>query len=470
MSFMYALEYKKLAACPLHASFTHDKEQLFRKLLNIPDNEKLIVFIAIGQFKDEYTVAKSYRYPVEYVSKEITKIDRTALEVKEDNNTEAHTGSWISDSIDSIRRRVRIRTRIRSIQEARKEGKLFFALYKKLAVISRSKKNKVFIFGAPFHSNLGDQAQTYCMEAWYNKHFPRYSVVSIDTLSAFQKDQYLIRKVRDTIRPGDKIVLHSGYHTTDLWDMENRLNVTIIETFPDFDITVFSQTIHFESLDNLKQTADAFNTHGKVTLMCRDEKSYETAKQYFTNTELKLMPDVVTSLIGAAEAQSMFTVGDRDGILMCFRNDKESKYGKDVDSMKSQIGNITSTVNQADTTIEEDPFFLGTHRREVLSKFFSMVARHKLVITDRYHGTIFSVITNTPVIVLGSTDHKLSSGVKWFSDKVFSDVIHYAESPEEAVKLAKRLYGSYDFSKKIPPVFNEAYWDKVDKVHKGMVK
>lgn len=472
MSFMYALEFKKLAACPLHASFTHDKEQLFRRLLNIPDNEKLIVFIAIGQFKEEYTVAKSYRYPVEYITKEITHISRAALaessaRINESTNTIAPR---IKETIASLRRRIRIRTRIRSVQAARKEGKLFFALYKKIALFSRSRKKKVYIFGAPFHSNLGDQAQTYCMEALYAKYFPDYSVLSIDTMSAFQMNQYLIRKVRDTILPGDKIVLHSGYHTTDLWDLENKLNLTIIEKFPDFHITVFPQTVHFESQDNLLYTATAYNNHGDITLMCRDEQSYSTAQKYFNKVELQLMPDVVTSLIGASNSEGMFTAGDRDGILMCFRNDKESKHGKDVDSIKLQISKITSTINQADTTIEEEPYYLGTHRREVLSKFFSMIARHKLVITDRYHGTIFSVITNTPVIVLGSTDHKLSSGVKWFSDKVFSDVIHYAESPIQAVKIAKELYGKYDFSKKIPPVFNEQYWDKAGGQRNGKMK
>lgn len=474
MSFMYALEYKKLAACPLHASFTHDKEQLFRKLLNIPDNEKLIVFIAIGQFKEEYTVAKSYRYPVDYILKEVTQIDKTALaaptiQVSESANASTLTPG-LKEMITNVKRRLRIRTRIRSIRAAHKEGKLFFALYKKVALISRGKKRRVFIFGAPFHSNLGDQAQTYCMEAWYAKHFPDSSIVSIDTLSAFRMDQHLVRKVRSIIRPNDHIVLHSGYHTTDLWDMENQLNLTVIKAFPDFHITVFPQTVHFESLDNLKYTAEVYNNHGNITLMCRDEQSYATAKKYFDKVNLKLMPDVVTSLVGDNNIGLIPTDGDRDGILMCFRNDKESKHGKDINTIKQQISEITNTINQADTTIEGDPYYIGTHRRAVLGEFFSKVARHKLVITDRYHGTIFSVITNTPVIVLGSTDHKLSSGVKWFSDKVFSDAVYYAESPKEAVKMAKELYGKYDFTKKIPPVFNEKYWDRVDSVYEGVAK
>ncbi|WP_082026255.1 polysaccharide pyruvyl transferase family protein [Prevotella pectinovora] len=46
------------------------------------------------------------------------------------------------------------------------------------------------------------------------------------------------------------------------------------------------------------------------------------------------------------------------------------------------------------------------------SAILQQFAKYQVVITDRYHGTIFSQIVNTPVIVISSTDHKLRSGVK----------------------------------------------------------
>lgn len=54
-----------------------------------------------------------------------------------------------------------------------------------------------------------------------------------------------------------------------------------------------------------------------------------------------------------------------------------------------------------------------------------MARKAKLVITDRYHGLIFSVITHTPVIVFKSFDTKISSGVKWFKDLEW---VHYVDS------------------------------------------
>lgn len=466
MTFMYALEYKKLAACPLHASFTHDKEQLFRKLLNIPDNEKLIVFIAIGQFKDEYAVAKSYRYPVEYVSKEVTHINRDALETGEHVPGEPRKAYWLGESVARLRRRIRIRTRVRNVRAARKEGKLFFSLYSKLHFAARTKRDRIFVFGAPFHGNLGDQAQTYCTELWYKDRFPNSLVIAIDTASALKKGSYIVDRIRQIVRSNDKIVLHSGYHTTDLYEVENDLNLSIIERFPELPITVLPQTIHFENNATLKATANVYNQHGNITLMCRDEQSYKVAGRYFKNAHLKLMPDIVTMLIGSNDRAVPRNKHRDNAIMVCFRNDKESKYGHELSRITKKLKTITQDVTITDTTLDIDPYYLAKNRKKVLRQFLSNVARHKLVITDRYHGTIFSAITNTPVIVLGSTDHKLSSGVKWFDKVGLSGIVHYAESPKEAIQMAHDIYGSYDFSRKVPAVFKEKYWNK--KYNKGV--
>ena len=90
-------------------------------------------------------------------------------------------------------------------------------------------------------------------------------------------------------------------------------------------------------------------------------------------------------------------------------------------------------------------------------------SRYKVVITDRYHGTIFSLISNTPTIVIGSTDHKLSSGVDWFKGiKEFEKYIFFANSLEEAELLAKKIYSeNYDYNYQLPTYFNDMYYEKL---------
>ena len=66
MSILYSMEYEGLAACPLNCMFLEDKEKTIRGLLNIPETEKLIMFIACGHFKESNYVCKSFRYPAEH--------------------------------------------------------------------------------------------------------------------------------------------------------------------------------------------------------------------------------------------------------------------------------------------------------------------------------------------------------------------------------------------------------------------
>lgn len=71
MSLLYALEAYGLAACPLNAMFDLSQAQRTRKLLGIPDNEFLIMYIAVGNFPDTVPVCCSTRKAVADV---VTKI------------------------------------------------------------------------------------------------------------------------------------------------------------------------------------------------------------------------------------------------------------------------------------------------------------------------------------------------------------------------------------------------------------
>lgn len=383
-------------------------------------------------------------------------LNKLVEKVKQDSNKMKGVDK-VQSTLNHIKNKTKLQERLKKITVIRKQGKLFFYMYKKVYLSLKSRKKKVYVFGMPYHSNLGDLAQTYCIERLYKKMFPGTIVVSIDTKSALANDSQIIKMIREKISPSDKVVLHSGHHTTDIWPKENELNLLILNLFPNFPITVLPQTIHFEDEKNLISTAEQYDSHGSVLLMCRDEVSFKTAKKFFKNTKLVLMPDIVTTLVGEYRSRSK----TRDGILMCFRNDKESKHGSSIGTINTELKKITNRINLADTTLDLERYLVVTKKDRYINKFLAYIANHKLVVTDRYHGTIFSVITNTPVIVLGSTDHKLSSGVKWFANKAFKDRVYYAESPDEAIKIAKNIYGKHDFSKQVPPLFNEKYWDKI---------
>ena len=71
MSLLYALEAYGLAVCPLNAMFDLSQENRTRKLLGIPDNEFLVMYIAVGNFPDTVPVCRSTRKTVADVDTKI---------------------------------------------------------------------------------------------------------------------------------------------------------------------------------------------------------------------------------------------------------------------------------------------------------------------------------------------------------------------------------------------------------------
>lgn len=69
MSLLLALEAEQLAACPLNAMMTVQSEEAILQMFNISRSERLIMFIAVGEFLPEVQVPKSFRYPVSEVAR-----------------------------------------------------------------------------------------------------------------------------------------------------------------------------------------------------------------------------------------------------------------------------------------------------------------------------------------------------------------------------------------------------------------
>ena len=82
-----------------------------------------------------------------------------------------------------------------------------------------------------------------------------------------------------------------------------------------------------------------------------------------------------------------------------------------------------------------------------------------MVITDRYHGTIFSLVAGTPVIIIKTTDHKVVTGAEWFRG-VYDDYVYLAETLDEAYELAKKLL-SASLTNRLLPYFEKNYYDKL---------
>jgi nitroreductase len=69
MNILYALHANKLAACILNTAHNPTKDIKIREKTNIPASENFVAMIAGGIPPDEFMIAKSFRYPLDYILK-----------------------------------------------------------------------------------------------------------------------------------------------------------------------------------------------------------------------------------------------------------------------------------------------------------------------------------------------------------------------------------------------------------------
>lgn len=334
---------------------------------------------------------------------------------------------------------------------------IFMLLMGLIGIVTRilfHRKNKMFfLFGSPFHPNMGDQAQTYCILEWCKKNYPEYY---INTFRMSTTSNKTITIIRSLIRKDDIIICHSGYHLTNLYH-EQDVYFKVIKRFPDIRIIIFPQTINYTNDAVLTEAINVINSHPNLTIMCRDEKSFSLALEHFKSSKLLLYPDIVTSIIGTKRFTHY-----REGILFCMRNDIEAFYKPEqIEHLRLRFKGIKT--NQTDTTLlqyKHNMQYLYKHREDILNDIFNEYSKYKVIITDRYHGTIFSLIAGTPVVVIGSTDHKLSSGVKWFPQNIFGEYITFANNLDEAYEKATDMLNNYNkYTHILPAYFKEHYYD-----------
>ena len=325
-------------------------------------------------------------------------------------------------------------------------------------------RHKVLLIAAPTNTNLGDQAQLYCTLEWIRSRYRKYAIVRIPSDSLHEgSSPYGLMALYDIafaiifaalklfVSKKDIIIGHSGYFFVDHhggWPKFLRM-MTLL---PHNKFIIFPQTVNFYSPYIKNIVSQGFDKNPNLTLLCRDAVSYDKARDMFPHIEIKLYPDIVTSLIG-----TMTFDYQRKGILFCMRRDVERYYTpEDIQALRDRF---TESTEITDTTIYVSMHEMEHHREELVRHKIDDFAHYKLIITDRYHGTIFSQIASTPVIVLASADHKLVSGVNWFPKEGLSKYVHYASNLDEAYTMAEGILKDTTFKYHHSSTYFEEYWN-----------
>lgn len=282
---------------------------------------------------------------------------------------------------------------------------------------------RVFLLGTPWYGNIGDQAICLGEHVILQEVYQGTKIIDVPYAIFYCR---LVRAFGLGIKQKDTIFMQGGGNMGSLYPHEEQIRRDVAKKYADNKIIVMPVSIFFADDEmgqkELIKSIDAYQKARDLTIIQRDEVSHQYALKHFPMVRNILAPDAATSLEGVCRPEV------RQGVQFFLRADKE-KVSSDtlLDAIKAslQAKNIPYEIN--DTTINSS--VLNEDRRERVQERLQMAAKARVVVTDRFHGLVFSVITHTPVIVFKSFDSKISSGIKWFSDLSW---VHYAEGWDQS--------------------------------------
>ena len=316
-------------------------------------------------------------------------------------------------------------------------------------------RSKIVLLGTPYHSNLGDYAQTYCIEQMVKNQYPEYDFISFEVSSQSDFDySNLFLAIRDKLMQKDIVLIQSGMHLTDVYKNEQNLLRQALIVFRRNKVVILPQTMFYLSDENKKNFLSYMGKFDNVMLYAREQHTFNEAKKYFKTDRIAMCPDVVHSLIGRFRQYNF----ERDGILVCKRKD-DNDILISSDELKEKLDDLQMKIEWMDTDLEVLPAELKMDTEGILSNIISEISKYKLVITDRLHGTIFSLIANTPVLLIGLRSDKVQANYEWY--KEVPDILQYIDKINDISELYEKidemLKKKYDY--RVPDYFYRKYFD-----------
>lgn len=313
----------------------------------------------------------------------------------------------------------------------------------------------IWYFGRPTHPNLGDQAQALYIGDWMRTHYPDKTIVEIPTWAFFRSPRRILGAIDKRLEDSDLFVMQSGYTMND-GNPDEVAHRLVPSHYPRHRVLFMPQTISYKDPSWRKRTVEALCGCENVLLLCRDEVSCTTALELFEGPRIELFPDIVTTRIGR-EAYNV----ERSGVLFCIRDDMEKLFEESaIDQLAEELEDV-HPVDRTDTSFAsaEIEWRDAEQVRSLLGRIYAEYSRYETIVTDRYHGMIFSLIAGTPVVVLPTTDHKVVAGVRWFKG-VADDYVRVANRLEEVPELVAELRPMTQ-RKPIGPIFLSNYYERL---------
>lgn len=328
-------------------------------------------------------------------------------------------------------------------------------------LLKRPFGKKIYVFGTPEYSNLGDSAIAIAEILFLKKCGIKSKRIKELTQSEVNRySNYIFNNINNH----HLICGIGGGNMGNLWYNEELFRYKFLDALSNNPTIIFPQTIYFTDDKNGKKSIDEslshYNNHKNLTIVAREKNSYELLSKLYQKPNKLLVPDIVLST-------TMQDYGvdkqNRNGCLLVFRSDSEkAMLDEDRETIKEylKLHNISykATDMHSDIPINKD------NRLSCIQKKMNEFASSELVITDRLHGMVFATITETPCIVFTNNHYKIKGTYEWIK---YLPYVKYVDNIDQAIEFIPELLAMKDCKFDNEPLVQ--YFDELAEVIKRNV-
>ncbi len=313
---------------------------------------------------------------------------------------------------------------------------------------------RVALINFPNHANAGDPA------LWLGE-LTSLRRVGARIIYRASWASYRREDLARVLRPADTILLHGGGNFGDLY-LHNQAHtrLCVLADFPHHRTLQLAQSIWFQEARHRQQLKERCEAHDDFTLLVRDAQSLQLARAHF-HVPIHLCPDMAFAL-GSRPRMAK----PRIDILWLARSDVESsgypapRHEPDVAVVDwltdlpdeepwpwpdRLLASVNRRLHQQAQTADEGSVW----SRHILAATFAPMARHwtdrgcrilargRVVVTDRLHGHLLALLQNIPHVLIDNSYGKLRTMYDTWTHA--STCAHWAESPAAALEKARQL-------------------------------
>lgn len=254
----------------------------------------------------------------------------------------------------------------------------------------------------PCYGNIGDHAielaqQEILDECGLNNRYLDISSVEYS---------YLKKILKKVIDKNDVIIIDGGGNFGDTWPTTMQNINAIVSTYIDNRIYIFPESWFFTDTEKgaqlLEETSYIFNSHKNIVLYARDSWSYHEMKRYLEKVSVKYSFDTVL-FKNYSQENSQHNKKKKIGLSM--RDDKECVDGSLIKSLYRDLKSIDiETIvicNDSYGCIDKKD------REQAFRNIIELYEECDAIITDRFHGFIFSILCHKPCMVIDNATGKI---------------------------------------------------------------